>query len=256
MELAKRLVSPFDSIRRVHESGAEYWSARELMPLLGYAKWERFDSAIQRAKLACQNSGINPEDQFPGAGKQIAFGKGAAQDVQDYHLTRYACYLVAMNGDPRKEQIAQAQTYFAVKTREAEIQAPRNFKEALQALIAREEEKERLEARVKELEPFAAWAEDMLKNSEGVSIRDAAKVMNTGQRRLFTFLRERGYLMADNTPYQRHVDSGLFVVSERQWFDKERQPRLYVKTLITPKGVRRIQEEMSRPGAVITPRSA
>lgn len=109
--------TPFDAIRREDEDG-EYWSARDLMPLLGYRQWRRFEDAIDRAKLACANSGHDVAGNFAGAGK-VAGRRGPAQD--DYRLTRYACYLVAMNGDPRKAEIAAAQTYFAVKTRQAEV---------------------------------------------------------------------------------------------------------------------------------------
>lgn len=112
--------SPFDAIRQVTEDGQEFWSARELQKLLGYTKWERFEDAIERAKISCKITGQNPDEQFPDAGKPIISGKGRTQEARDYHLSRFACYLVAMNGDPRKEEIAAAQTYFTVKTREAE----------------------------------------------------------------------------------------------------------------------------------------
>lgn len=110
--------SPFDAIRRNRPNGTEYWSARELMPLLGYHKWERFEMAIDRAAVACKNSGSDPADHLPGAGKNPSELGG--RPARDRHLTRYGAYLVAMNGDPRKKEIAEAQTYFAVKTREAE----------------------------------------------------------------------------------------------------------------------------------------
>jgi hypothetical protein len=111
--------NPFDSIRRFTADGQEYWSARELMPLLGYRKYERMEDAIQRAMVACKNSGNPYQEHFiPKTGKT------GGRPKEDYHLTRYACYLVAMNGDPRKPEIASAQTYFAVKTREAETIIP------------------------------------------------------------------------------------------------------------------------------------
>lgn len=112
--------TPFDTIRRTRGDGSEYWSARELMPLLGYHKWERFEMAIERATVACKNSGAEPQDHFPGAGKKVPVGSSAVRAIADRHLSRYGAYLVAMNGDPRKSEIAAAQTYFAVKTREAE----------------------------------------------------------------------------------------------------------------------------------------
>ena len=121
-ELQRTTGSPFDAIRQVDGRG-EYWSARDLMPLLGYDKWERFEGSIERAKAAAENTGATTANHFPGAGRMVDIGSGARREIRDYHLTRYACYLVAMNGDPRKPEIAAAQTYFATKTRQAELQA-------------------------------------------------------------------------------------------------------------------------------------
>lgn len=101
--------------------GVECWSARELQKLLGYTKWENFDKVIKKAKDACANAGENVDDHFPEIGKVIEAGKGAQHFIDDIALTRYACYLIAQNGDSRKEQIAFAQNYFAVQTRRAEV---------------------------------------------------------------------------------------------------------------------------------------
>jgi hypothetical protein len=111
--------SPFDSLLRV-DGSKEYWLARELMPLLGYKRWERVPDVINRAMAACENSGNSVSEQFFEEARRI--NKGAGRPQQDYRLSRYACYLVAMNGDPRKTEIAQAQSYFAIKTKEAETQ--------------------------------------------------------------------------------------------------------------------------------------
>ncbi len=112
--------SLFESIKHINEYGMEYWTARELMAALGYKQWRRFTDAIERAKEACEASGNRVSDYFAGAGKIVKTGV-ASKEIEDYHLSRYACYLIAMNGDPRKEPIALAQTYFAVKTRQQEL---------------------------------------------------------------------------------------------------------------------------------------
>lgn len=113
--------TPFNSTRQTDNNGREFWSARDLQKPLGYVEWRKFEDAIQRAEIACKNSGSEPSDHFVIAAKPIKGGKGSVQNVQDYHLTRYGCYLTAMNGDPRKPEIAAAQAYFAIKTREAEL---------------------------------------------------------------------------------------------------------------------------------------
>ena len=110
----------FDDIR--HEAdGIEYWYARELMKLLDYVQWRNFDNAINKAMISCENNGNVAEDHFSRFNNTIEVGNGALREVEDYMLTRYACYLIAENGDPRKEQIAFAQCYFAVQTRKQEL---------------------------------------------------------------------------------------------------------------------------------------
>jgi DNA-damage-inducible protein D len=119
-EIIQQLYSAFEQAA-LEVDGVECWSARELQKLLGYSKWENFANVIDKAKTACENVGHNVSEHFPDVRKTIPMPKGAEKEIDDYLLTRYACYLVAQNGDPRKEQIAFAQTYFAVQTRKAEL---------------------------------------------------------------------------------------------------------------------------------------
>ena len=111
----------FESLKQNNEHGAEYWSARDLQPMLGYSQWRRFEEAIQRAMTSCETSGNNPANHFAGAGKMVDLGSGSQREVDDYHLSRFACYLIAQNGDPRKPEIAHAQKYFAVQARRQEL---------------------------------------------------------------------------------------------------------------------------------------
>ena len=111
--------SPFNPIRKVNGDGLEYWSGRDLMPILGYQAWHRFEDAIDRAKSSCENAGNVVAEHFTTEALKII---SAGRPSEDCYLTRYGAYLVAMNGDPRKPEIAAAQTYFALKTREAENQ--------------------------------------------------------------------------------------------------------------------------------------
>jgi DNA-damage-inducible protein D len=119
-EEIQNLLARFESIACEYE-GVECWSARELYPILGYAKWQTFEKVLDKAQEACQNAGIKTNDHFTGVSKMVAIGSGTERPVEDIMLTRYACYLVAQNGDPRKPEIAFAQNYFAVQTRVAEV---------------------------------------------------------------------------------------------------------------------------------------
>ena len=111
----------FEDIRHIDKNGNEYWSARELQTVLDYKEWRKFEGVVQKAIKACKNSDINTLDHFGNADKMVEIGSGAKRIKKDYKLTRYACYLIAQNGDPRKEVIALAQTYFAIQTRKQEI---------------------------------------------------------------------------------------------------------------------------------------
>ena len=111
----------FENLKHINEYGQEFWYARELQPTLEYSQWRYLKEAIERAKTACANSGQNMSDHFAEVRKMVEIGSNAKREIEDIALSRYACYLIVMNGDPRKEIIALGQTYFAVKTRQQEL---------------------------------------------------------------------------------------------------------------------------------------
>ena len=111
----------FEEIRHVDENGREFWYARELAKTLKYTEWRKFEGVIEKAKMACQGSSNKVVDHFVGSAKMINLAKGAKRKVQDYRLSRYACYLIVQNADSRKKEVALGQTYFAVQTRKQEI---------------------------------------------------------------------------------------------------------------------------------------
>ena len=166
-----KLKSLFDSIMQKTEDGIEFWYARDLQPVLGYAQWRRFSEAIERAKFACENSGNEIEDHFANAGKMVEIGSGAEREVEDVMFTRYACYLVAQNGDPRKEEIAFAQSYFATQTRRQEL-----IEDRLRLIT-------RLEAREKLKESEKRLSQNIYER--GVDDKGFARIRSKGDAALF-----------------------------------------------------------------------
>src|SRR6266566_9403979 len=160
-----------ESIKQTNSYGAESWSARDLMKILGYARWGNFKNAIERAEEACNNIGQSVDSHFLQAGKMINIGSGGQREVKDYLLSRFACYLIAQNGDPRKKEIAEAQAYFAVSTR----------KQELAQLLENQEERLKLRERVTENNKALAQAA----SQAGVLSQNFGVFQNAGYKGLY-----------------------------------------------------------------------
>jgi DNA-damage-inducible protein D len=204
--------APFDHLKQTTPDGAEFWSARDLQAPMGYDRWERFESAIERASIAAQNSGAVAGDHFRGAAKVMETGRWGQTTVLDWHLSRYGAYLVAMNGDPRKPEIAAAQTYFAVRTREAEtrpvtalpdLTTPQGVLALAERLTATARQLVEADARIKELEPKALVHDTLMAAQDGdLLVRQAAKAIGWPEKQL------RHFLLDERLIYRRQATCG------------------------------------------------
>lgn len=183
-ELTKEVASLFESIRHFDENEVEFWSARELAPYLGYRRWENFMVVLEKAKIACESSVGTIENDFRDVTKIVNAG-ASSKPLSDIHLTRYACYLVAQNGDSRKSEIAQAQTYFAIQTRYAEIQQMEEY----QALTS--EDSKRLFLR-EQLRKHNSQLADAAHNAGVETPLDFAVFQNFGYRGMYNGLTAKG----------------------------------------------------------------
>lgn len=278
--------SPFDAIKRTREDGSEYWSARDLMPILGYGqKWQNFEATVERAANAIENQNMPLTSHVTNVGKKVQRPQGGSIMKNDFELSRFACYLVAMNGDPRKREIAMAQAYFAQQTRIAEtapaITAPKSYAEALRELASTIEAKEeaerqaRLEAeRSLMLEaqraidaPKVEYHDTFVADTDLIQFRTLANQLGIRETELRQSLRRHGWIY--DMPVERWSNKHGRKVTVHRWrckADKKQYFRLVPQheapringevqqTLkITPHGASAIEKALTRWGVLAAP---
>lgn len=241
--------SPFDAIRQVRPDGSEFWSARGLMPLMGYARWENFETPINRAVKTAENQGMSVGTLFLRSQE-----KTGGRPREDFELARYAAYLVAMNGDPNIPEVAAAQHYFAVRTRQAETRPAidGNSITRLELIeIARNAEIERLalEQENRQLAPKAEAFDAFLDATGKYNVGAVAKMLGKSQNWLFRELRNRHILIATggmrNTPYQRYMHH--FEVIAHQYERSSGELGCSYTTYVQPSGIDFIRRTLGLP---------
>ncbi len=179
------LKSPFEKIKKISEEGFEYWSARDLSKLLEYVQWRNFENAISKAKESCKNNGFDVEDHFADVSNMVEIGSGSEREVDDYRLSRFACYLIVQNADPSKKNVAMGQAYFAIKTRQKEL-----IEEEEQKLIQSEENQRRLFLR-EEMKKHNKHLADAASNAGVTTQNDYAIFQDYGYKGLYGGLRQK-----------------------------------------------------------------
>lgn len=267
MTMIEKRQSPFDAIRHEDEQG-EYWYARDLMELLGYTNWRDFNNAINRARASAAVSSVPVYEHFIFADARKNAGQ-AGRTGADFRLTRYACYITAMNGDTRKKEIADAQQYFAVKTREAEVAVqppalPSTYLDALKALVTEVEAKERAEVAQREAEmeaallrpPAEAW-ENLVDTGQDYDVATAANILNrdqnidTGRDRLFRWMQDALMLYrragGQLVPYANHTEHLRLKPQSRPDHsadDSRARKEAHAQVRVTVRGLEWIQQRM------------
>lgn len=261
---AEQSPTPFDVYRQEREDGSEFWSARDLMGLMGYAQWVTFENPLKRAMKAAENQNLQVEANFY---RSLKVGTAGKMKQTDYELSRFAAYLVAMNGDPNKPEVARAQAYFATKTRQAETAPMRELtgpELMARALVEADSTIKALEARVyvaeaeaEESRPKAEAYDTFLSIEGSYYMGNVAKMLGMGQNELFERLRGCRVLIPSghmrNTPYAEYKRH--FVVRPHRHVSAEGREFLKYTTLVRPSGVaficRRLGIEPPRDGALL-----
>lgn len=197
VDLTTASSSPFDSVKKTRPNGVEFWSARDLMPLLGYKEWRKFDGSIDRAKVSAGNQGYDVDIEFVQVVGVVASDNPSGTERRDYELSRFAAYLVAMNGDPRKQQVSEAQAYFAIRTREAETAVARALPSRAElARMVLEEEAAKVEALrhnavlVPKAQQFDKWQD----SGDTMYVKEWSKALGMTRDAGFEHLRAMGVL--------------------------------------------------------------
>lgn len=271
---AEQAPTPFDVYRQEREDGTEFWSARDLMGLMGYSQWVTFENPLKRAMKAAENQNLQVEANFY---RSLKVGTAGKMKQTDYELSRFAAYLVAMNGDPNKPEVASAQAYFATRTRQAETQQPVELsgKELMaRALVEAQSTIQELEtARAEALEDAEAAmarahvaeaeadearpkaeAFDSFMRTDGTYYMGAvAKMLGMGQNELFRRLREARVLIPSghlyNTPYRQYERH--FLVRPRKHVNAEGREFLKYTTYVKPSGVDFIRRKLGLDAPVL-----
>lgn len=259
MAVLDSYAAQLDDLKVVTLTDGEVWSARDLMELAGYDRWDNFNKAINRAIESVNSSGLDASDHFRGVAKLVQVGSGAKRQIEDLELTRYGCYILFQNADARKPEIAAAQQYFAVQTRKQEVAAPVAFDPTtIEGAMLLIQAATTALAKVKELEPKAqAW--DELASAEGdYSVRDAAKMLAragipTGATRLFEQLASMHWIFRSQhgtwEPYSNIVDMGYMASKPMS----HPHPRTHERIIdppqvrVTVRGIERLMVRLKAP---------